>query len=241
VQEFGGQVRFVVENYGESKLAKRFGVDRYPAIFVDDILVATPNDFGFYGKDKNQSGGRYSPLKNAETHARFRSDLEKMLRLVLAGRTDDARAMAPAQKAALIAALPPLNVNDIHGAAVTPDQLSGRVVVIEFWATWCPPCRSTLAWLGSLKKKYGDDVAIVTVAVESDRSTVEQIVREMHLPDRAVIGTPDVARAFGDISAVPTLFVFDRHGKTAGVFYGAPPSLHADAEKTIDRAVDLRT
>src|SRR5205814_2365311 len=64
-----------------------------------------------------------------------------------------------------------------------------------------------------------------------------RIMREMKVPVRAVIGTPEVARAFGDISAVPTLFVFDRAGKTASVFYGAPPSLHADAEKTIDRVV----
>ena len=49
MQGFGGQARFVVENYGESELAKRFGVTRYPAIFVDDVLVATPSDFGFYG------------------------------------------------------------------------------------------------------------------------------------------------------------------------------------------------
>ena len=49
VQGFGGKAGFVSENYGESKLAKRFGVTRYPAIFVDDVLVATPNDFGFYG------------------------------------------------------------------------------------------------------------------------------------------------------------------------------------------------
>ena len=50
MQEFGNKARFVVENYGDSELAKRFGVTRYPAIFVDDILVAMPKDFGFYGK-----------------------------------------------------------------------------------------------------------------------------------------------------------------------------------------------
>ena len=65
VQEFGGQARFVVENHGQSELAKRFGVDRYPAIFVDDVLVATPSDFGFYGKAKGVAEGRYAPVKSA--------------------------------------------------------------------------------------------------------------------------------------------------------------------------------
>jgi hypothetical protein len=44
------------------------------------------------------------------------------------------------------------------------------------------------------------------------------------------MGTPDTVRAFGDVSAVPTLLVFDREGRTAGAFYGAPPTLHAEAE-----------
>ena len=56
VAGFGGQARFVSENYGDSKLARRFGVTHYPAIFVDDVLVATPSDFGFYGKGEKEDG-----------------------------------------------------------------------------------------------------------------------------------------------------------------------------------------
>ena len=44
------------------------------------------------------------------------------------------------------------------------------------------------------------------------------------------MGTPELVRAFGDVSAVPTLLVFDREGRSAGAFYGAPPGLHAEAE-----------
>src|SRR6185295_17532170 len=94
VQDFSGKARFVVENYGDSALAKRFGVTRYPAIFVDDVLVATPNDFGFYGKGEKQEGGRYAPLKSAQSHERFRADLSRMIDLILAGRKDAARAVA---------------------------------------------------------------------------------------------------------------------------------------------------
>ena len=94
VQGFGGRARFVSENYGDSELAKRFGVTRYPAIFVDDVLVATPNDFGFYGKDEKGEGGRYAPLKSAAAHDRFRGDLTRMIELLLAGRKADARAVA---------------------------------------------------------------------------------------------------------------------------------------------------
>ena len=104
------------------------------------------------------------------------------------------------------------------------------MVVVEFWATWCPPCRGTLAWLGELKKRHRDRVAIVALALESDEADVRKLAADLSLPLRWALSTPDLARAFGDISAVPTLFLFDGDGKTAGVFYGAPPSLHEEAE-----------
>ena len=47
------------------------------------------------------------------------------------------------------------------------------------------------------------------------------------------MGTPEIARAFGDVSAVPTLLLFDRDGPLRGAFYGAPPTLHAEAEAKI--------
>ena len=92
MRQFEGRVNFVVENYGDSELATRFGVTRYPAIFVDDILVATPKDFGFYGKGEGQDGGRYAPLKSAASHERFRRDLGRALDLLAAGRRADALA-----------------------------------------------------------------------------------------------------------------------------------------------------
>lgn len=230
VQGFGGKARFVVENYGDSKLAERFGVTRYPAIFVDDILIATPKDFGFYGKGEGEGGGRYTPLKSAESHERFRSDLTRMIRLILEGRKDVARAEASPAKMGEIAALPNINVIDLDGKYLSLDGLTGRVVLIELWATWCPPCRGTLGWLGELKKRHGDRLTVVTVAVDSEEAAVRKLKDELALPFTWVMGTPELVRSLGDVSAVPTLLVFDKEGKTAGAFYGAPPTLHAEAE-----------
>ena len=233
MQEFNGKARFVSENYGDSKLAKRFGVTRYPAIFVNDVLVATPNDFGFYGKGAGKEGGRYAPLKSAESHQKFRSDLKNMIDLLLAGRTADARAKAAHADSAEIATLPALNVLDLNGKVVNSRDFAGRVVLVEFWATWCPPCRSTLQWLGNVKKQYGDRIVVAAISVESEEAAVLKLTKELDLPITWVAGSPALARKFGDIAAVPTLFVFDREGKTAAVYYGAPPTLHANAEATV--------
>ena len=230
VQGFGGQARFVVENYGESELAKRFGVTRYPAIFVEDVLVATPNDFGFYGNAKGPTQGRYAPLRKAESHERFRADLTRMIDLVLAGRKEVARAEAAPAKSEGIAALPDVTITDLDGKALSRADLAGRPVLVELWATWCPPCRGTLSWLGELKKRHGDKLAIVAIAVESPEAEVRKLATELGLPLVWTMGTPELVRAFGDVSAVPTLLMFDAEGRAAGTFYGAPPGLHAEAE-----------
>ena len=230
VQGFGGRARFVSENYGDSELAKRFGVTRYPAIFVDDVLVATPNDFGFYGKDEEGEGGRYAPLKSAAAHDRLRGDLTRMIELLLAGRKADARAVASPAKSAGASVYPAIALTDLDGRTIRPEDLKGRVVLVELWATWCPPCRSTLGWLGSLKQRFGDRLAVVAISVESPEDKIRKLVTDLNLPLTWVIGKPDVIRAFGDVSAVPTLLVFDENGKAAGAFFGAPPTLHTDAE-----------
>jgi thiol-disulfide isomerase/thioredoxin len=226
----------VVENYGESELARRFGVTRYPAIFVGDVLVATPKDFGFYGKGEGAKEGRYTPLKSAAAHERFRADLSRMIELLLAGRNDEARARAATVETQEITRLPELQLTDLAGRPVSREDLAGRVVLVEFWATWCPPCRGTLTWLGEVQKRYGDRLVVLAVAVESDEADVRAMAAELALPVRWAMGTPDIGRAFGDLSAVPTLFLFDGEGRRLATYYGAPPSLHAEAEARLAAA-----
>jgi thiol-disulfide isomerase/thioredoxin len=230
VQEFGGRVRFVVENYGNSEMARRFGVRRYPAIFAGDVLVATPKDFGFYGKGEGAGGGRYAPFNSAASHERFRADLARVIGLLLAGRHAEARAQAAPADTVAMSALPALALTDLDGKPIAAADLAGRVVLVEFWATWCPPCRSTLAWLADLAKRHGDRLVIVAIATESDEADVRKVAAGLTAPLRWTIGTPDVARAFGDISGLPTLLVFDRQGRGAAAFYGATPTLHAEVE-----------
>ncbi|HSB63068.1 MAG TPA: TlpA disulfide reductase family protein [Thermoanaerobaculia bacterium] len=226
------------ENYGDSALARKFGVTRYPAIFVEDVLVATPNDFGFYGKGEGKEGGRYAPLRSAAAHERFQADLRRMLDLVLAGRTDAARREAAPGKEAPPAPLPEVALTDLDGRPLSRGDLLGRVVLVEFWATWCPPCRSTLGWLGDLKKRHGDRLAVLALAVESPEADVKALVAKLGLPLVWAVGTPERVRAFGDVSAVPTLLLFDKAGKGAGAFYGAPPDLHARAEAALSKLVE---
>jgi thiol-disulfide isomerase/thioredoxin len=236
VRRYQGKVAFVSENYGESELAQRFGLTRYPVIFVGDVLVARPRDFGFFATGENS--GRYTPFRDAKNHAKFQQDLVRMIDLVLSGQKEALRAeRAEDAGAGEIAALPQFALTDLDGRPLTREEAAGRVVVVEFWATWCPPCHSTLKWLGEVKKKHGDRVAVLALAVESQDADVRKMAGEYSREVRWAIGTPEVAQAFGDVVSVPTLFVFDRNGKTASVFYGAPADLHQKAGQLIESLV----
>ena len=235
--KYPGKVHFVSENFGASKLAEQFGVTRYPAVFVEDILVARPRDFGFFGEGENS--GRYTPWRNAESQAKFKTDLTRMVDLVLSGKKDElSRERADAGSGSdQVASLPKFTLTDLAGHSLSADQLAGRVVLVEFWATWCPPCRSTLEWLGSLQQKYGSNIAILALAVESPEDKVRTTAAGLSPDLHWAISDAKTAEAFGDVVAVPTLFLFDRSGKTSRVLYGAPPDLHAQAEKELDKLV----
>jgi thiol-disulfide isomerase/thioredoxin len=235
-REKGG--RFVVENYGSSALARRFGVTRYPVVFVDDVLVATPRDFGFYGRGEGTGEGRYAPIKAAAGQERFRSDLARVVDLLLAGNRVDAEAAVRRTSRADPPMLPAFAMTDLTGRRIEREDLAGRPVLVEFWATWCPPCRGTLAWLAELKRRHGDRVAVVAIAIESDEADVRRVSAGIAGPLRWALGSPELARAFGDVSAIPTLLLFDRAGRPAASFLGAPPGLHAEVEAALDGLVE---
>ncbi len=226
----------VEENFGESELAKRFGVQRYPAVFVNDVLVAKPKDFGFFGSGGSQGQGRYTPWLNAENQGRFRADMSRIVGQAVRGELSSVAAVK-VDAGASLQSMPTFEVEDIDGTRVATSDLLGTVTVIEFWATWCPPCIKALPTLRRLQLAYEDDVIFIGIAVESKESAVRGVVEHYELPFPNVLGTPELARAFGDLVAVPTMFVFARDGSLAKVFYGAPPGQDKELEKLLESLV----
>src|SRR5262249_44851802 len=134
------------------------------------------------------------------------------------------------------ATLPNLPLKDISGAAIDPATFANRPVIVELWATWCPPCRSTMAWLPSLQKKYGRRATVLAIAVDSTLDDVRKMAGSFKPNYPIVMGTPEVIQAFGAVAAVPKLIVYDAQGRRSKVLYGAPPDLHQQIEDAVSKA-----
>ena len=233
--EFGSRVKVVTEEYGNSPMAERFGVRRYPVVFVDDVLVARPKDFGFAGPD-DTSPGLYVPWREPANQSRFKADLRRMVERRLKGERVAGLDTADVRKDASDegpAALPAISPTTLAGKPLALTALAGKVVVVEIWATWCPPCRSTLQWLDQLQRTHGDKLAVVAIAVDSPAADVRRLIAEIKPSYEVVLGTPEVLAPFGAVAAVPKMFVFNAAGKRERVFYGAPPDQHQQVESVV--------
>jgi thiol-disulfide isomerase/thioredoxin len=110
--------------------------------------------------------------------------------------------------------VPPFTLSDLDGKSVAFADLRGKVVLVNFWATWCPPCRAEIPDLIKLQEKYRDK--LVVIGVSEDEIPPEEVkafatAQKMNYP--VVMSTPEMSTIFKGVSALPTTFVIDREGR----------------------------
>jgi thiol-disulfide isomerase/thioredoxin len=109
---------------------------------------------------------------------------------------------------------PAWTLKDVEGQAVSSDQLKGKVIVLDFWATWCGPCRSEIPGYVALQKQYGP-AGLAIVGVSLDRggpAVVKKFITDLKINYQIVLGDDQIAEAFGGVEAIPTTFIVDRSG-----------------------------
>jgi cytochrome c biogenesis protein CcmG/thiol:disulfide interchange protein DsbE len=117
---------------------------------------------------------------------------------------------------------PEFALKDIDGKVVRLSDYKGKVVLLDFWATWCGPCKIEIPWLKEFQRKFRDrGFEIIGVSMDDEGLTVvKPFVKELAINYRIVIGDDTTAQLYGGVDALPTTFVIDRDGKIAAVHVG---------------------
>lgn len=118
------------------------------------------------------------------------------------------------QAEAATTAAPEWQLNDPDGQSVKLSDFKGKVVILDFWATWCPPCRAEIPGFIELQKRYsGQGLTVVGVSLDTaGASVVKSFIKRVGMNYPVVIGNEKTAADYGGITAIPTTFVLDRNG-----------------------------
>ena len=108
------------------------------------------------------------------------------------------------------------------GKTVTLSSLRGKAVVVNFWATWCGPCKIEMPWLVDLQKKYGDQgLQIVGITKEDyDEAVIARYTKKMGVNYTILVGNQQVVDLYGGVGGLPTSFFVNRSGKVVHEIVG---------------------
>ena len=112
-------------------------------------------------------------------------------------------------------------LTDTQGEQVKLSDYRGKVVILDFWATWCPPCRRGIPDLIELQKTYKKKLAVIGISLDTDsRKNVVPFIKEYGINYKVVYGDNDVVQKYGNIQSIPTTFIIDQKGKIVSSYIG---------------------
>ena len=129
---------------------------------------------------------------------------------------------APPVAADQSVAAPSWELTDVNGKTIHSTDFKDKVIILDFWATWCAPCRMEIPGLIALQKKYARQGLVVIGASvdEGGASMVKQFVEKMGMNYPVVLTDEKMQDLFGGIEVVPTTFIIDREGHIVKKYLG---------------------
>jgi len=114
---------------------------------------------------------------------------------------------------------------DVDSNKVKLSDYSGKVVILDFWATWCPPCRRGIPDLISIQSEYKDNLVVIGISLddETTQGDIPSFMKSFGINYPIVFGTMDVVTAYGNIEAIPTSFIIDQSGNIVKSYMGLVP------------------
>jgi peroxiredoxin len=136
---------------------------------------------------------------------------------------------------------PDFALKDADGKTVHLTDYRGKVVLLDFWATWCPPCKLEIPWLIDIERKNKDrGFAVLGVSMDDEGwDVVKPFMKEVGMNYRVVIGNDATAEMYGNVESLPETFLIDRAGKIAAIHVGL--ASRKEFEDEVAQLLDSKT
>ena len=122
----------------------------------------------------------------------------------------------------------------IDGGQLQLSSYRGKVVLLDFWATWCVPCREETPHFVELQQKYGGQgLQIIGVLMDDSTNPVHTFYQQFHMNYPVVMGTADVGASYGGVLGLPIAFLIDREGRIYAKHMGATDAAVFEKEITM--------
>ncbi len=121
---------------------------------------------------------------------------------------------------------PDFALTSVDGKIIKLSDYKGKVVIIDFWATWCPPCRKGIPDLIAIQNEYAGKVVVIGISVDREGQTKQDVpgfIKSNGINYPIVYFTDKVVNDFGGIEAIPTSFVIDKKGNIVDTHVGLVP------------------
>jgi len=144
------------------------------------------------------------------------------LTIALAGCTSETRVQASVKPESKRKAAPDFALKDLNGSTAKLSDYKGKVVLLNFWATWCGPCKLEIPWFVEFEQNYKDrGFAVLGVAMDDEGwEAVKPYLTARKVNYRVVMGNDNIAQLYGGVDSLPTTFVIDRDGRIASIHVG---------------------
>jgi thiol-disulfide isomerase/thioredoxin len=115
-----------------------------------------------------------------------------------------------------------LTLHSVDGKSLRLSSLRGKVVLVDIWATWCPPCRQALPTLARLSQARPDDLKVVGILTGDDPRSLKALLEVMPLPYFTGVGN-EASLSLFPVEALPTVYILDRTGRVVDRVVGGVP------------------